>query len=174
MIDSSTSKLTSNVAKICSKWLYFFRNFIHGKDLNSILKDSDHLVTIMIKEQYLVDYFFVWRTVETFSWVYIPDHQHISENFKNWYLSSRQPWEARSWESWEKARLVTAVLWSLRRCLISLVSKSQMMTSAGNPGKLFWALARYLPSRDIFIPKFQLVHTWYFIIMSSKEGLCSW
>lgn len=67
------------------------------------------------------------------------------------YLSSRQPWEARSCESGEKAKLLIPTLWSFNLCFIYLVWKSQMMMSAGNPGKVFWALAMYLPSGEILI-----------------------
>jgi hypothetical protein len=39
--------------------------------------------------------------------------------------------------------------------MIYFVSKSQMIISAGNPGKVFWALAIYFPFGEILIAELQ-------------------
>ena len=70
------------------------------------------------------------------------------------FLSYKQPWEANSYESGENAKLLIPTLCSLSLCLIYLVAKFQIMISAGKPGNVFWALARYLPSGEILIAKF--------------------
>ena len=104
----------------------------------------------MVEEDDLVDDFFVGRSVETLAALSVPNHQHIS-TLKVMYLSSRQPREASSLESGEKARLVTAFLCNLSLCLISLFSKFQMMTSAICPGKECSAEAMNFPSLDILM-----------------------
>lgn len=105
--------------------------------------------------------------------VYMSQTTNIFLNLINKYLSSRHPWVAKNCESGDIAKLVTEVLWSLRRCLIYLVSKSQTITSAGKPGKLAWALTIYLPFLEILIPKLMKFYTWNFAIMSSQKSLSS-
>lgn len=63
-------------------------------------------------------------------------------------------------------------------CLISLVSKSQIMISAGNPGKVFWALAIYFPFGEILIAVLhELYMKFYYRVLSRRFDFwieCAW
>lgn len=150
VVDSSVGKLTLYITEICIERLNFLVDLVNGKNLNTILLYSDKTIAIIIEEKNLIDYFFIWSSIETFSTLNVPNDEHISTWIQK-YLSSRHPCEARRRESGENARLVTEFLCSLNLCLIYLFSKSQSKTSATWPGKECSALARYLPSLEILI-----------------------
>lgn len=142
MINRSASELSFYITKISIKWLNLLIHLINSQYLNSILSDRNHSITICIEEKYLIDNLLIGSPIQTFPWFNIPNNHSIflNSNYSK-YLSSRHPWVAKNWESWEIAKLVTDVLWSFNRCFIYLVFEIHIIEHLlRNPGKLVCAL----------------------------------
>lgn len=79
MIDSNAGKMSFYVTEIDWERLNFFIDFIDCEDLNSTFKNCYHFTIIVVKEYDFMNDLFIWRSVKTFSWFYIPNYKHVSE-----------------------------------------------------------------------------------------------
>lgn len=150
VVDGCVGELALDVAEVGVEGLDLLVDLVDGQDLDAVVLDCDEPAAVVIEEEDLVDGLLVGRAVEALAALHVPNDQHVPAS-ADCYLSSRQPCEARRRESGEKARLLTECLCSLKRCLMSLLSKSQTSTSATCPGRELSALAMCLPSREILM-----------------------
>lgn len=134
VVDGCVGELALDVAEVGVEGLDLLVDLVDSQDLDAVVLHGDESAAVVIEEEDLVDGLLVGRAVEALAALHVPNDQHVPASADS-YLSSRQPWEARRRESGEKARLLTECLCSLKRCLISLLSKSQTSTSATCPGR---------------------------------------